>query len=45
VVVSLPDGAKLLGRARRVDAEGRLVVADEEGSETAVSAGDVVHVR
>ena len=45
VVVSLPDGAKLLGRARRVDAEGRLVVADENGAEIAVSAGDVVHVR
>jgi len=45
VVVSLPDGAKLEGRAQRIDPEGRLVVVAANGAETAVSAGDVVHVR
>ncbi|WP_309068876.1 biotin--[acetyl-CoA-carboxylase] ligase [Microbacterium sp.] len=40
VTVSLPGGAALRGVAVDVDAEGRLVVAG-----TAVSAGDVVHVR
>lgn len=45
VVVSLPDGTSIQGRASRIDSEGRLVVADVLGVETAVSAGDVVHVR
>lgn len=44
VVVSLPDGAKLEGRALRIDPDGRLVM-QAEYAETAVSAGDVVHVR
>jgi BirA family transcriptional regulator, biotin operon repressor / biotin---[acetyl-CoA-carboxylase] ligase len=44
VAVSLPDGSTLAGRAQRIDADGRLVVASGT-SETAVSAGDVVHVR
>ena len=48
VAVSLPSaeatGAVLRGRAQRIDADGRLVVA-AGGAETAVSAGDVVHVR
>ncbi len=44
VAVSLPDGSMLHGRAQRIDADGRLVVAGADG-ETAVSAGDVVHVR
>lgn len=44
VVVSLPDGTKLTGPAQRIDEDGRLVVASG-GVETAVSAGDVVHVR
>jgi BirA family biotin operon repressor/biotin-[acetyl-CoA-carboxylase] ligase len=44
VVVSLPDGSKLLGRAQRIDPEGRLVV--ETGDVvTTVAAGDVTHVR
>ncbi|MFH8250724.1 biotin--[acetyl-CoA-carboxylase] ligase [Microbacterium sp. B2969] len=44
VVVSLPDGSKLVGRAQRLDSDGRLVV--ESGDVlTTVSAGDVVHVR
>ncbi|CAI9392723.1 biotin--[acetyl-CoA-carboxylase] ligase [Microbacterium sp. T2.11-28] len=44
VAVSLPDGTTLDGRAERLDAEGRLVVATA-GTEAVVSAGDVVHVR
>ncbi|MEZ3159421.1 biotin--[acetyl-CoA-carboxylase] ligase [Microbacterium sp. BWT-B31] len=44
VVVSLPDGTELRGRAQRIDTEGRLVVVAGLG-ETAVAAGDVVHVR
>ena len=44
VVVTLPDGARLHGRAQRIDPDGRLVVV-QDGAETAVSAGDVVHVR
>jgi BirA family biotin operon repressor/biotin-[acetyl-CoA-carboxylase] ligase len=44
VVVSLPDGSRLHGRAQRIDPDGRLVVVAGD-AETAVSAGDVVHVR
>lgn len=44
VTVALPDGARLEGRARGIDESGRLVV-ETEGALTAVSAGDVVHVR
>ncbi|WEG07922.1 biotin--[acetyl-CoA-carboxylase] ligase [Microbacterium horticulturae] len=44
VRVSMPNGEVLLGRAQRLDDEGRLVVA-AGADETAVSAGDVVHVR
>ena len=44
VVVSLPDGTKLEGKASAIDIEGRLVVTDDT-SLAAVSAGDVVHVR
>jgi BirA family biotin operon repressor/biotin-[acetyl-CoA-carboxylase] ligase len=44
VVVSLPDGTKLSGHAQRIGREGRLVVVTGD-VETAVSAGDVVHVR
>lgn len=40
VDVAMPDGSVLHGRADDVDADGRLVVAG-----TAVSAGDVTHVR
>jgi BirA family biotin operon repressor/biotin-[acetyl-CoA-carboxylase] ligase len=45
VAVSLPDGETLRGRATRIDADGRLVVEQESEFESAVSAGDVVHVR
>ncbi|MDY0908975.1 biotin--[acetyl-CoA-carboxylase] ligase [Microbacterium sp. CFBP9034] len=45
VAVSLPDGEVLRGRAQRIDLDGRLVVEQESEFESAVSAGDVVHVR
>ncbi|WP_127472850.1 biotin--[acetyl-CoA-carboxylase] ligase [Microbacterium sulfonylureivorans] len=45
VAVSLPDGEVLRGRAQRIDLEGRLVVVQESEFESAVSAGDVIHVR
>ena len=44
VSVHLPGGRKLTGRARDVDATGRLVVEGADESE-ALAAGDVVHVR
>lgn len=44
VTVSLPGGEALRGRAQRIDGDGRLVVVRGR-EETAVSAGDVVHVR
>ncbi|WP_424447250.1 biotin--[acetyl-CoA-carboxylase] ligase [Microbacterium arborescens] len=44
VTVSLPGGEALTGRAERLDEDGRLVVRTGE-AETAVGAGDVVHVR
>lgn len=44
VRVALPGGSDLEGRAQRLDADGRLVVVSGD-VETALSAGDVVHVR
>ena len=44
VRVSLPGGAELVGEAVDVDESGRLVVRSGDET-TAVSAGDVVHVR
>lgn len=44
VRVEMPGGERLTGTARDVDEAGRLVVAGPDG-DTAVSAGDVVHVR
>lgn len=44
VDVSLPDGSLLHGRARRLDADGRLIV-DDGTQERAVASGDVVHAR
>jgi BirA family biotin operon repressor/biotin-[acetyl-CoA-carboxylase] ligase len=44
VIVSLPDGSTLEGRAQRIDPQGRLVVASGDVL-TTVAAGDVVHVR
>lgn len=44
VTVSLPGGGELRGQACDIDADGRLVVADEDGTH-ALAAGDVHHVR
>ncbi len=44
VRVELPGGQSLVGRATGIDDAGRLVVVGPDG-ETAVGAGDVVHVR
>ena len=44
VRVDLPAGRRLTGRAVGIDPGGRLVVAGPDG-ETAVGAGDVIHVR
>ncbi|MFG6403867.1 biotin--[acetyl-CoA-carboxylase] ligase [Microbacterium sp. P04] len=44
VSVSLPDGSTLVGRAQRIDGDGRLVVISGD-VEVAVAAGDVTHVR
>ncbi|WP_082477780.1 biotin--[acetyl-CoA-carboxylase] ligase [Microbacterium sp. Leaf320] len=44
VRVSLPGGRVLVGTATALDPDGRLLVR-HDGIETAVSAGDVVHVR
>lgn len=44
VHVSLPGGRTLDGVATALDAQGRLLVS-ADGSEHAISAGDVVHVR
>lgn len=44
VRVSQPGSGELVGRATALDTAGRLVVL-ADGVETAVSAGDVVHVR
>jgi BirA family biotin operon repressor/biotin-[acetyl-CoA-carboxylase] ligase len=45
VRVVLPHGGELLGRAARIDDDGRLVVRDGSGTEHVLSAGDVTHVR
>jgi BirA family biotin operon repressor/biotin-[acetyl-CoA-carboxylase] ligase len=48
VRVELPSGATLVGAARGIDPSGRLLVehdVDGRVERTAVSAGDVVHVR
>jgi BirA family biotin operon repressor/biotin-[acetyl-CoA-carboxylase] ligase len=44
VVVSLPGGAQMSGRAEGVDDTGRLVVRRGDGEAQALSVGDVVHV-
>jgi BirA family biotin operon repressor/biotin-[acetyl-CoA-carboxylase] ligase len=44
VVVSLPDGSTLEGRAEAVDWDGRLVVTTPEG-QVELASGDVRHVR
>lgn len=45
VRVELPGDEELIGTARDVDRYGRLLVVDDRGVDTAVSAGDVTHVR
>ena len=45
VRVDLPDGRVIEGTARALDADGRLVVDDAEGTAHPVSAGDVTHVK
>jgi BirA family biotin operon repressor/biotin-[acetyl-CoA-carboxylase] ligase len=45
VMVALPAGETLTGRASAIDPSGRLVVSTGRGEPVAVSAGDVVHVR
>jgi BirA family biotin operon repressor/biotin-[acetyl-CoA-carboxylase] ligase len=45
VRVLLPGDVTLAGEATDVDLSGRLVVTAADGTTTAVSAGDVVHVR
>ncbi|GAA2040918.1 biotin--[acetyl-CoA-carboxylase] ligase [Agromyces tropicus] len=46
VRVELPGGAGFTGTAERIDADGRLVVRDDENGEAqAVAAGDVTHLR
>ncbi len=46
VRVELPVGRFVVGVASGIDSEGRLLIADDSGAPpTAVSAGDVVHVR
>lgn len=44
VRVDLPSGEVLTGRASGIDPSGRLLV-ERDGVQTAVNAGDVVHVR
>lgn len=45
VRVAYPDGSELVGAAVDIDEVGRLVIAGADGTTTAVSAGDVTHVR
>jgi BirA family biotin operon repressor/biotin-[acetyl-CoA-carboxylase] ligase len=45
VRVELPGGARLLGRATGIDAQGRLEVQDDAGQVRAVAAGDIIHLR
>jgi BirA family biotin operon repressor/biotin-[acetyl-CoA-carboxylase] ligase len=45
VVVEKVGGARLPGRAERIDEHGRLVVRGGDGELTTVSVGDVTHLR
>jgi BirA family biotin operon repressor/biotin-[acetyl-CoA-carboxylase] ligase len=45
VRAELPGGQALSGPAAGVDSDGRLLVRLSSGSEVAVAAGDVVHLR
>lgn len=45
VRIELPGGDQLVATAVDLDADGRLVVADQDGHARSVAAGDVTHVR
>jgi BirA family biotin operon repressor/biotin-[acetyl-CoA-carboxylase] ligase len=45
VTVHLPTGETLVGTATTVDNDGQLVIRTDDGGESHVSAGDVLHVR
>ncbi|MEU1277687.1 biotin--[acetyl-CoA-carboxylase] ligase [Streptomyces sp. NPDC005805] len=45
VRAELPGGKALTGEAAAIDGDGRLVVTTGDGERTAVSAGDIVHLR
>lgn len=45
VRVELPGGTDLVGVARDIDLDGRLIVEDENGRLQSVAAGDVTHLR
>jgi len=45
VRVELPDGSQPAGVAVDLDPNGELVIKADDGTRTAVSAGDVVHLR
>jgi len=45
VLVTLPQDRTLAGHAVDIDGTGRLLVRDEAGTEHAVAAGDVTHLR
>jgi BirA family biotin operon repressor/biotin-[acetyl-CoA-carboxylase] ligase len=45
VRVLLPDGEELVGNARELDGDGRLVVRTGTGERHAVAAGDIRHLR
>lgn len=45
VRVELPDGSARTGLAADIDAHGELVIKGDDGTDSTVSAGDVVHLR
>lgn len=45
VRVALPDGSTVRGTAIGIDPSGAIVVADHDGTELVVHAGDVTHLR
>ncbi|MGG2458392.1 biotin--[acetyl-CoA-carboxylase] ligase [Streptomyces sp. RGM 3693] len=45
VRADLPGGSSVEGEALALDAEGRLVLATPDGTQRAVDAGDIVHLR
>jgi BirA family transcriptional regulator, biotin operon repressor / biotin---[acetyl-CoA-carboxylase] ligase len=45
VTVHLPTGDTLVGTVSSVDRDGQLMIRTDDGAESRVSAGDVLHVR